>query len=355
MLQQAKQINPDIYVMATPWSPPAWMKSGNNVNGSTGGTLQSQYYNAYAEYFVNFIKSYSSQGINIDFVSAQNEPLYAPNGYPGMSFPAMQSGNFISQALGPAFANNGITTKILAYDHNWDHPEYPQTVLSAASNYVYGVAWHCYVGDATSAQKALQSSNSGIPQYLTECSGGSWETDPFSSFVQLGIQVLNNYGKSLVRWGIVMDENGDPNLGTGAACSGCRGVAIVPSDGSAPQYSVDYYALGQFSKFVSRGATVLGGSDGGSLANVAFANPDGSTVVIIYNDQSSAVNYGINYNGFGTAITVPANTAATFKWNSAAANSPTPAGIPQNGPMNQTLGTPSLDSAHPPGTGTPRV
>src|SRR6185437_13923102 len=158
LVKQAKQINPRLKIMANPWSPPGWMKTSNSM---IGGYLQSKYYSAYANYFVKYIKAYAAQGITIDYISMQNEPLYVPGNYPGMCLPATVADTShcgvsptdetttIKTTL-TALHNAGLSTRVLVYDHNWDTPAYPGTILAdktiGASTQVAGVAWHGYGG-----------------------------------------------------------------------------------------------------------------------------------------------------------------------------------------------------------------
>lgn len=338
LLQQALSINPDISILGTPWSPPSWMRSGNSVNGTAGGSLQSQYYDDYAQYFIDYANQYAAAGIPIWAVTAQNEPLYAPYGYPGMSFSANEASNFIASNLIPAIQSANLTNplKVLVYDHNWDHPEYPVQVLQDsnvtkatfqnANSTIAGVAWHCYADDPTGAQNMLQQTFPGVGQYLTECSGGTWEgstTDAFETWIGTAISTMQNYGSALVRWGMALDSNGQPNLSTGAACSTCRGVIGIPdittASSVAPQdvqYNTDYYVLGHFSKFVQKGAVRIGTSDSGSsVSHVEFRNPDGSIAMVIYNGNSNSETFTLQYNGSLSVVTIPAYTAATLTWD----------------------------------------
>ena len=139
MLKEILQINPDIKIMAVPWSAPLWMKTNYN---SVGSSLFPTYYSSYATYFVKYIQAMKAEGITIDAVCPQNEPQHGGNN-PSMLMTAAQQISFIKK-LGPAFQANGITTKIVCYDHNCDNPEYPIQVLNdtAAVQYVDGYAFH---------------------------------------------------------------------------------------------------------------------------------------------------------------------------------------------------------------------
>ncbi|GCE24139.1 glycoside hydrolase family 30 beta sandwich domain-containing protein [Dictyobacter kobayashii] len=331
VLKQALQINPSIKIMGTPWSPPGWMKSSGSMEG---GTLNSSAYSAYANYFAKYVQAYQAQGLPIYAITPQNEPLYVPNGYPGMSFPAADETNFIKNNLGPTFAQDGITTKILGYDHNWDQPGYPDTILgdSTASSYTAGTAWHCY-GGTVDAQTTVHNSFPNKDTWETECSGGTWEnSNGFPNTMSLLIGVVRNWGKSVVRWGMVLDPNGQPNLGTGAACSTCRGVVSVDQNSGNVTYNGDYYGLGQASKFVAPGAYHIDSSAGNNgIQDVAFKNPDGSKVLVAYNSASSSQSFNVQWGGENFAYTLPAGAAATFKWSG------TQAGGGSGAPIGKTI------------------
>lgn len=340
-LKDAYTINPSLEILGTPWSPPAWMKTGKNLNGSTGGSLQSKYYSAYAQYFVDYVKDYKSAGVPIWGLTVQNEPLYAPSGYPGMILQATDSATFINSYLGPALKSASLSTKILAYDHNWDQPSYPQTVLSKASKYVSGVAWHCYAGDAATAQKAVQKSNPGIPQYMTECTGYAAEdqSKTLENWMGLMVHILQNYGRGVMRWTFAQDAQYHPCLSTESSCCTCRGVVEVDttaasSNSGAPvvtgvvKYNTDFYGLGHFSKFVKRGAykysTVMtpASSSTNPIPQVGFQNPDGTIAVVLVNNGTSAINFAMIYSAYQTNVaTIPAHTAATFVFNPSGASS----------------------------------
>ena len=315
LLKQALQVNPALKIIATPWSPPGWMKSTDSMEG---GTLNASAYAPYANYFVKFIQAYRAQGIPIYAVTVQNEPLYVPVGYPGMSFPVDQEANFIANYLAPAFAANHITTKILGYDHNWDAPSYPTTLLSSASTNaaLAGTAWHCYAG-AVEVQTQLHNAHPSKDTYETECSGGQWEkNNGLPGTANLLIGATRNWSKSIVRWGLALDPNGEPNLGTGAACSQCRGVVTINQSNGRVTYNGDYYGLGQASKFLAPGAYRIDSSAGSNgVSDVAFKNRNGSKVLVVYNAAVSRQQFGVQWGGQRFSYALPAGAVATFVWS----------------------------------------
>ena len=332
ILQQALQINPNITTMATPWSPPAWMKSNDSIN--SGGTLNTNDYAAYAQYLVDFIKAYQAQGIPINYITPQNEPLNL-NNMPTMSFPATSETTFIANNLGPALAANGLSTKILGWDHNWDVPSYPTTIMNdaTANSYTPGVAWHCYSGDP-SAMATFHNSYPTKDTFETECSDGTWIganwPSGFQNTMELLINSTRDWSKSVVRWGMALDTNNGPYVNTPGACSTCTGIVTIDQSTGNVTYTSDYYALGQASKFVTPGASRidLNSFGAGNLEDVAFKNTDGSKVLVTYNGGSSSKNIQVEWNNEAFSYTLAAGAAATFKWSGTGTVSTPPASTP---------------------------
>jgi len=195
--KQALAINPDVKFMASPWSAPNWMKTTGSM---IAGQLKEDCYSAFAKYFVKYIDAYADNGLPIYAVTPQNEPLYEPKHYPSMLMYAHEQAEFIKNHLKPAFVENGIKTKILCYDHNWDRPDYPLHVIDEDENAVDGVAWHWYGGKPVAQTQVLRA----YPDkevHFTEGSGGEWVPafEPaFSNLLRTGIEILRNNSKSFI-------------------------------------------------------------------------------------------------------------------------------------------------------------
>ncbi|MDB5455950.1 MAG: glycoside hydrolase family 30, partial [Caulobacter sp.] len=175
-VRQALTVNPDLKVMASPWSAPAWMKTTGSL---IKGQLKPEAYPTYARFLARYVAEAAKQGVPTDYLSIQNEPDFEPETYPGMRWTAPDRARFIGQDLGPLFARQGVRTRILEWDHNWDKPEQPLTVLAdrKAAAFIAGVAWHCYNGDvAAQSQVALAHPDKEV--FFTECSAGGW-SGPF--------------------------------------------------------------------------------------------------------------------------------------------------------------------------------
>lgn len=312
-LKMAVELNPQIGLMGSPWSPPAWMKKNGRLHGSS---LLPEYYQAFADYHVKFIQSYAEEGLRITAITPQNEPMFATDDYPSMYMSARDQQTFIRDYLGPALRAAGLNVKLLIFDHNWDMVEYPLTVLSdpEAAAFVGGVAFHCYGGDV-SAQSLVHNQYPDKGIWLTECSGGRWATDfgdNLSWYLQnLVIGNFRNWGKSVILWNLALDQNDGPQNG---GCGNCRGVVTINQENGQVTYNEEYYALGHVTKFVDPGAfRVESNSGNGVPNNVAFLNPDGSLVVIVQSD--SAVDFNVAWNGVFFPYHLPSGGVVTFKWN----------------------------------------
>ena len=315
VLRQAQSLNPNLKFMANPWSPPAWMKTNGSMlgtyNGVTG-TLVSSDYGPLAQYFVKFIQAYRAQGIPIDAITPQNEPLYAPATYPGMFWAADNEDNFIKNSLSPALASAGLFPKIIPYDHNWDNTSYAYTLLSDATTRrdIAGISWHCYSGTPES-MTAVHFAYPMSEVYETECSTGTSEA-PIST-IDLLMQSVQNMARTVELWNIALDPNNGPHTG---GCADCLGVVTVDQSTGNVTYRNDYYQLGQFSKFVVPGAYHIASNTLGSLADVAFKNPDGSKVVVAHNNGASSSTFQVLWGNQGFNYTLPAGATVTFKWSS---------------------------------------
>ncbi|MCM3717733.1 glycoside hydrolase family 30 protein [Fictibacillus phosphorivorans] len=283
LVKEALRLNPDIKLMASPWSAPAWMKTSSSM---IGGELKEDCYRVYADYFVKYIQSYGEHGLPIYGVTPQNEPLYVPGHYPGMLMEAERQADFIKNYLKPRFMENGIDTKILCYDHNWDRPDYPLFVIDDVGDAVDGVAWHWYGGKPV-AQHQVHRAYPEKEVHFTEGSGGEWipAFEPaFSNVMRTGIEIMRNDSKSFVLWNMALDEENGPTV-PGFGRSTCRGVVTVEQKTKKLTYTLDYYALAHFSKFVGPKAVRIESTSTDVIRTVAFKNTDESTVTVLFNDS----------------------------------------------------------------------
>ncbi len=314
LLREAIKLNPAITVMATPWSPPAWMKSGDTMNG---GGLREDAMAVYAQYLVRSLRAFASAGVPVKYLSVQNEPLHDTTDFPGTLMLADQQKRLIGADLGPDLKRAGLKTEVLAYDHNWDHPEYPLEVLSdpAAAPFVAGSALHCY-GGRPSAQTAIHERFPDKGVWMTECSGGTWQKEsPLLSTTHLLMDSTRSWAKAVVLWGIALDQSHNPHAG---GCGTCRGLVTVNLNQSpvTVSYNGDYYALGHASRFVHPGATRIGSSSPGrqSLETVAFQNVDGSIALLVLNNAATQQEFNISWRGRALPAALPPGSLATYVW-----------------------------------------
>lgn len=291
LTKAARQRNPNLKIIASPWSPPAWMKDSGSM---LGGSLMERYFPVYANYFVKFIKAYENEGLPIFAVTPQNEPLFQSPRYPTAIFPARSEAQFIKGFLKPAFQREGIHTQIWGFDHNWSDWSYPMNLLKEAENGVDGIAWHWYDGTAQAQEKVRKEyPDKGI--YFTEGSGGEWipEFEPaFRNVLRRGIEIFRNGSSSFILWNIALDQNNGPVV-PGFGKSICRGLLRISNKDFSIEYTTDYYALSHFSKFLQSDAVRISSEAGSPLRSVCFENSDRSLVLVLYNDSSEAYNVGI--------------------------------------------------------------
>jgi glucosylceramidase len=324
IIQQARQLNPQMKLMASPWSPPGWMKTSGSM---IGGGLVSSMYSPFANYFVKYLNAYQAAGIYVDYISLQNEPLFVPSNYPGMCMPPAAGASCSGQTnwqtdqttairdyILPALAANHLSTRVLVYDHNWDQPNYPRSVLSdatiLASPQVAGTAWHGY-GGTPGVTTTIQNYFPTKGNYETEHSGGTFVSDQVKADFEEITQVMRNWTRSYVKWGLALDQNMGPHSG---GCGTCTPIVTVNTATGAASYGIEYYTTGHFSKFVLPGASRVYSSNALGIVSVAFLNPDGSKALVAFNDSSSTQTFQVQWGNQLLNYTLPSLAGATFTW-----------------------------------------
>ncbi|KFF74742.1 glucosylceramidase [Chryseobacterium sp. P1-3] len=310
MLKEILQINPAIKIIAAPWSAPVWMKDNGK---SKGGSLRPEFYGVYANYFVKYIQAMKREGITIDAITPQNEPLH-PGNNPSLYMPSEQQKHFIRQYLGPAFRSHKINTKIVIYDHNCNKPEYVLDILKDPDAYQYidGSAFHLYEGEIS----ALSTVHAAFPEknlYFTEQwtgSKGTFNEDLNWHTKNVIIGSMRNWSTIALEWNLANDQEYRPH--TEGGCTECKG-AITVSDKENFTRNVSYYIIAHASKFIPAGSQRIASTQTGNLSTAAFKTPAGKTVLIVQNDSKSDENFNIIYNGKNkTAVIIPGNSAATY-------------------------------------------
>jgi glucosylceramidase len=310
LLKQILTINPAIKVMGSPWSAPVWMKDNGN---SVGGSLQPQYYAAYANYLVKYVQQMQAKGIPIHSITIQNEPENAGNN-PSMLMTATQQATFVKNNLGPAFQAAGLTTKIIVFDHNCDNPNYPISILNdpAAKPYVDGAAFHLYSGNIS----AMSNVNAAHPDknlYFTEqwtSSAGSFSGDLAWHIRNVMVGATRNWSRVALEWNLANDPSFGPH--TAGGCTQCKGALTI--NGSSVTRNVSYYIVAHASKFVPADSVRISSGLVANLPNVAFKTPTGKKVLIVLNDNTSAFGFNIRYKGKWVAASLDAGAVGTYVW-----------------------------------------
>lgn len=326
VLKLALAKNLELKFYASPWSPPGWMKTSDDL---IGGHLYPRYYEAYARYFVKFIEAYRAEGIPIHAVTVQNEPGVDKREdvkswwYPSCQWSLVEDEDtwwpvsrevmghaerdFIRDHLGPALSASGLSTKIWCFDHNFNNLWYPRNILSdaGAAKYVDGTAFHPYVGEA-SAMSELKGEFPEKQVYLSE--GSAFGLEGAANIVGY----LRNGASTYNAWVTIADSKGEPNNGPFEATQTC---ITLDAETLEVRYNFDYYIYGHYMKFIRRGAVRIDSS--GELEgvdHVAFTNPDGSLVLIVVNRGSAPQLVGVRTSAASFDAPLPAKSISTFAW-----------------------------------------
>jgi glucosylceramidase len=308
----AREVNPDLFLFSSPWSPPAWMKANNSL---LGGSMRKSSYAPYAQYFLKFLRAYQDAGVKINAVTVQNEVDTDQNGrMPACLWGQEYEIEFIKGHLGPALRGAGMDTKIWALDHNYNLWGRAIGELSDpdAYRFIDGIAWHGYAGvpaDMTRVHDAFPEK----PGYWTE--GGPDFTAPdyltdWTKWSNTFAEILRNWARSITAWNLVLDEQGKPNIGPFP----CGGMVTVDSRSKAVTRSGQYWAFAHYSRMIQRGAKVFSTTGGTKdVAHVGAENPDGTRVVVLAN---RGADRGVQLRLAANAVNVqmPRDSVFTLAW-----------------------------------------
>lgn len=310
IIKQILGINPNIKMMASPWSPPAWMKTNNT---SKGGSLKAEYYDVYAQYFVKYIQAMQAEGITIDAITVQNEPLH-PGNNPSLYMEASEQAKFIKNHLGPAFKKAKVTSKIIIYDHNADRPDYPIAILDDedANQYIDGSAFHLYGGEIESLS-LVHEQHPDKNIYFTEQwigAPGNFPEDIKFHIKELIIGATRNWSKTVLEWNLAANSASQPH--TIGGCDRCLGAVTI--DGDQIKRNPAYYIIAHAAKFVRPGSKRVKSNNLIALPNVAFKTPKGEIVVVVLNNSSNKQRFNIRVTGEAVVAALDVGAVGTFVW-----------------------------------------
>ncbi|GAA3968149.1 glucosylceramidase [Pedobacter ginsengiterrae] len=312
VMKEILAINPKIKVLGSPWSPPLWMKTTYDARG---GMLKPEYYDAYAKYLVKYVQEMKKEGITIDAITVQNEPLH-PGNNPSLLMAAPDQAIFVKKNLGPAFEKSGIKTKIIIYDHNADRPDYPITILNdkEARKYIDGSAFHLY-GGKIEALSDVRDAHPDKNIYFTEqmvVERPNAATINITGPVRrLIIGATRNWSRNVLEWNLAADPENKPFTDRGG-CPTCQGAVTIDKD--KVSRNLAYYSIAHASKFVRPGSVRIASNELPDLSNVAFKTPEGKKVLIVANTGKEATNFNISFNGKMVSATLDKGSVGTYIW-----------------------------------------
>lgn len=333
VIKEIKSINPELRIVASPWSPPAWMKTSLSVNG---GQLKEEYYYSYALYLTKFILAYRKLGINIDVITVQNEPNYHTRDYPSMLMsPKVQA--IIVSHLAELFNQKGIPTKIFVWDHNWNNLKKVLTLLGdpKAGPHISGTAWHAYQGEAA-IQSDIRNHYPAKKIYFTEVTGmeayTNFDHNLYWATKNILIDGFRNWAQAVLYWNIVLDDSHGPHISpmTLDDTNILRGLIQYNKKSKELDYQVEFYALSHLSRFLQPGAvriysdtfikgkkqTIKGSQkEKGLPYSVAFVNPGGGKVVVILNTgYKKQQTFDLQWAGHYSTIMLDKESVKTIVW-----------------------------------------
>jgi glucosylceramidase len=310
ILKKALAINPSLKIMASPWSPPTWMKT----NGfSMGGHLLKQYYASYANYFVKYIQAMQKHGIPIASVTLQNEPEHGGNN-PSLLMDAQEQANFLANYIGPQFKAANINTEVILYDHNADHPNYPISILNdtLAKSYAAGTAFHLYLGNELALSEVHNAHPDKKIVFTEQWTGakGDFGGDLMWHLEHIVVGTINNWSSAVIEWNLAADASFNPH--TPGGCSECKGAFTIQGD--AVSRNVSYYIIGQASKFIPVGAQrVATSSNTENIKSTGFMLANGKKANLLVNTGKQQ-KVKIEADSKQIIFEMPAQSASTIIW-----------------------------------------
>ncbi len=320
VMHEILKINPHIKILGSPWSPPAWMKTNNDTRG---GRLKPEYYKTYANYLARYITEMKKNGITIDALTVQNEPLH-PGNNPSLLMVAPVEADFVKNYLGPVFKAKNIKTKIIIYDHNADRPDYPISILddAQAAKYIDGSGFHLY-GGTMNALTDVHNAHPGKNIYFTEQMVVQFNrknddeyNDPSkiniaSPVSRLVIDAPRNWSKNVLLWNLAADPDFKPFTDRGG-CPVCQGAVTIDKD--SVTYNLAYYTIAHASKFVRLNSVRVASNSLDSLPDVAYKTPNGNKVLLVANISEADQTFNIQYHNKTTTAVLKAGSVATYIW-----------------------------------------
>lgn len=302
-----------INLLATPWSPPAFMK--DNKDRKHGGRLLPEYAPVYARYLVKFIKEAQKRGAAIEFLSVQNE-TDATQTWDSCRFSPEEERDFVKNHLGPALTEAGLgDIKLLIHDHNRDillKRALPVYQDAEAAKYIWGTAVHWYVSEDFTASSKLHDAHPDKHLLFTEgCveggpAPGNWANG--ERYARNIIGDLGNWVEGWIEWNLVLNEQGGPNHVGNYCCA----PILCDTKSDTLTFNPSFHYIGHFSRYIKPGAVRIAHCSGNAaLKTLSVKNPDGSFVLVALNETDKAQAFSLSVNGREEGTTLPPHSIAT--------------------------------------------
>lgn len=321
MIKEAqKLIGKDFTFYFSPWSPPAWMKSNQNM--LKGGRLEEKYYQTWANYYVKFIQEYQKRGINVWGLTIQNEPM-AVQTWESCIYTAEEEGNFLKNNLGPTLWKNGFKDKkVIIWDHNRDLIYQRATTTlqdPETAKYANGIGYHWYEtwNNKTQLFDNLGETQRAFPNMFLAFTEGCKEQFKMDGIYDVslgelyGRNMLNDFNKGTALWtdwNVLLDETGGPNH----VGNFCFAPIIADTKTGEVHYTYEYYYIGHVSKYIKPGAQRVGNSSNrAALISTAFMNENGELVTVIMNESDKDTDAYLWIEGEAAKLSVPAHSIQT--------------------------------------------
>ena len=330
MIARMGEYKGDVFLFGSPWSYPGWTKHNDlfiapdlnigSYSNIMNNSFDLQYIPQMVQYFSKYVDAFKDHGVTINGLTLMNEPLNSQGGYPCMFLDAADEAALIAQGIGAEMHDRGVIT--MAYDHNTDQPMYPMRVVQGAPALVDAAAWHCYQSPVAnySVMEDFHYAYPDKPQFMTECSNYLPEAGTLNFEVASNFIPPVRYGASgASMWVMATNPDFGPHSPYGG-CAGCLGSILVNSS-TVYTKTNDYYMIGQFSRFIRRGAVnyhVLEGVEGTALDAtqfdiIAVQNPDMGWAVVFMNNWGSDQDVVLSFTeGYTWEGTIPNATVVTW-------------------------------------------
>jgi glucosylceramidase len=310
ILKKAIAINPRLKIIASPWSPPIWMKTNG---ASMGGHLLEKYYASYANYLVKYIQAMKQNGISINAITLQNEPEHGGNN-PSLLMDAREQANFLAKYVGPQFSAAHLNTEVILFDHNADHPNYPISILNnaEANKFAAGTAFHLYLGNEAALSQVHYAHPDKKLMFTEQWTGakGEFGGDLIWHLEHIVVGTINNWSAAVIEWNLAADAKFNPH--TPGGCTECKGAFTIQGD--SVSRNVSYFIIGQASKYIPVGSIHVNvQSNNNAIKSTGFVLPNGKKAGLFVN-TGAAIKLKLTDGKKQINFGMPAQSASTIVW-----------------------------------------